>query len=122
VIRHPKTHSRLIGTWKTNIAETKAFWKFPKGARNQSKLFAEIFGARNLQLTFTANNMIWKDDDGEQRYRYRVLATDQNSVVIAVRNEGDELLVQYSFDPDGTAMSVASFLGGNIEFFQKVDG
>lgn len=127
-VKHQNLDNRLLGTWKSSRAKTIEFWGFRKDSRVGPKKRAEIakiFGI--LTWRFTRTRMYMQYEDYKAVTKYKVLASDENSVVLewteAVSDslvgidDFESSLLQVFFDGKNAIRIVSGY---NQEFFRRV--
>ena len=72
---------RLYGTWISDKTTTLERWRWPKGiTRAKKKRFSDLFG--KLQIRFSKNYLYTDLEGFKQKQKYRVIASDEASVVL----------------------------------------
>ena len=112
-----KIDKRILGVWLSDRELTTKNWVYPKHVvAEKLEVVEKIFG--KLQFTFTQTVMRSEYEDVISEFAYRVIASDENSVVIETidSEDGKTELVQWFFR-DTDIIYVLST--GNIEFFRR---
>jgi len=110
---------RLLGVWLSDKELTTKNWVYPKHVvADKLSRVENIFG--KLQFTFTENVMQTKyEEDAVDECSYRVVASDNKSVVIETLDaeDGEAELVQWFFEEQDILYVLST---GNIEYFRRV--
>ena len=126
-ISKPKSDRRLLGTWKSDRALTLRWWKTRPGlSMARKREFLSLFG--KLRHRFTRDRLYWDLQGSKGVDRYKILATDNESLAIALspltrdgkRLSGAEaeskiLYLQFYGDKHYSLMAPH-----NVEFFKRV--
>jgi len=83
LFRNRKADNRLIGIWISDKELTTKDWVYPKPVvEEKMKIIEGIFG--KLRFEFTKNEMYSTYEEIKDKYKYHVVDSDENSVVIRV--------------------------------------
>jgi hypothetical protein len=109
---------RLLGVWRSNRELTMQNWRFEPGISPETKrLLSQTFG--KVTWRFTNTQFFFQLDQSGFTQRYRVIAKDPISVVIAFGEEDvPSSTFQYiRFENDYLYILAAKY---NLEFFSRV--
>lgn len=107
---------RLLGVWRSDKERTTRLWRFRNELDAAKKQwFESLFGKLTLRYTPTR---LHSEFDGEKTSRrYRIVASDAWSVVLAYDGEPENQLSQIFFEDEW----IYTLSGYNIEFFRRVE-
>lgn len=116
---HPKTDSRLLGTWQSDRRRTFRHWKPKPGARPVAiRKFKSLFG--ELVVRWTRKRCYSELGEFRRRVDYELVARDSSSVVIREWDEfvEDHRLRYITFDGEDRYWLACS--GSFHECFRRV--
>ena len=117
-LKKRKVDERILGVWLSDKELTTKNWVYPKHvvAEKLSRI-ENIFGKLQFSFTETVIQTRYEEEFIEE-CSYRVIASDNNSVVIETLDaeDGGAELVQWFFEGQDVLYVLAS---GNIEYYRR---